>query len=527
MKYRYSAIDNNNLKWMSRDNSCATLSAIHLKEGKLRGLAPFRIDIAYPISAIAGENGSGKSTFLAMAACAYHNKKSGYKLGERKATYYTFSDFFVQSNNEVPPSGIKIRYLIRHDNWIRGGKKVDSGPGWQTRSKKDGGKWNNYDSRVNRNVVYFGIQRVVPHYERSAHKSYRSRFKKSSLGQEIRERIRDIASKIIGKTYTEFEIHKHSKYSLPVTSYNGVRYSGFNMGAGESAVFEILTALFEAGRGTLLVIDEIELGLHEKAQRRLIEELKLLCKEFHCQIICSTHSHVILDTLPPEARFFVEVLSGNTVITPGISPDLACGKLSGRNSHEIDFFVEDGAAKSILEIGLPLTLRERIKVTPIGSSEAVLRQLSSRYLEGQDNCLAILDGDKRGEHTTALRRVRENVETRYRESEEEINQWCENRIHYLPGNTWPEKCLIEITMAQEDKQYLLEQWGLENVERINRDLENALLAGKHNEFYALHENVQQSVDQVRADVVRFVNRTQPDFLSGIIEKITRILEANV
>lgn len=58
-----------------------------------------------------------------------------------------------------------------------------------------------------------------------------------------------------------------------------MRYSGFNMGGGESSVFEILTAVFESGEGALLVVDEIELGLHEKAQRRLIEELKKLCKK--------------------------------------------------------------------------------------------------------------------------------------------------------------------------------------------------------------------------------------------------------
>ena len=69
------------------------------------------------------------------------------------------------------------------------------------------------------------------------------------------------------------------------------------MGAGENAVFSLLIELFSAGKNTLLVIDEIELGLHESAQKRLIQELKKLCLELHCQIICSTHSCTILDYL--------------------------------------------------------------------------------------------------------------------------------------------------------------------------------------------------------------------------------------
>ena len=46
------------------------------------------------------------------------------------------------------------------------------------------------------------------------------------------------------------------------------------MGAGENAVISILLELLLAGAGTLLVIDEIELGLHAKAQKEFITILK-------------------------------------------------------------------------------------------------------------------------------------------------------------------------------------------------------------------------------------------------------------
>ena len=155
----------------------------------------------------------------------------------------------------------------------------------------------------------------------------------------------------MGKTYDTFEKHTHSKYSLPVTKSKNVRYSGFNMGAGESAVFEILVALFEAGRGALLVIDEIELGLHELAQARFVKELKLLCDQMHCQIICSTHSHVVLNHLPPEGRIFMQASQG-TLITTGISADYACGMLRGANIGELDIFVEDKLAAEAVRLGL-------------------------------------------------------------------------------------------------------------------------------------------------------------------------------
>ena len=274
MSYRYSNTDNKNVTWMKRDDTVATLLQIRLAQGTLRGLHPFSLKLEYPISAIAGENGAGKSTLLAIAACAYHNRPDGYLPTGRKNPYYTFSDFFIQSRGETPPQGIHLYYQILHNKW-RGGK---IGAYWQSRKKRVAGKWNNYDTRVSRNVIYFGVQRVVPHYERSTHKSYRGRFLNESLDEEHRERICKIAGRIIGKTYDAFEKHTHSKYSLPIATSGDVRYSGFNMGAGESAVFEILMALFEAGKGSLLIIDELELGLHERAQTRFVQDLKELCK---------------------------------------------------------------------------------------------------------------------------------------------------------------------------------------------------------------------------------------------------------
>lgn len=454
--FAYSDLNRRNASWMKNDNSCGTLSAIELGFGQLRGLNKFEVNFDYPISAIAGENGAGKSTLLAMAAGAFHNSPDGFKLSDRANTYYTFSDFFVQSNDEVPPSGIGIRYKIRHDNW----RGRSPGEGQQVRKKKVGGKWNDYKKRVERNVIYFGIQRIVPHYERTTYKANRHRFQLNALDADVRNRIRKTAGRILGRDYSDFELHEHAKYSLPVASWSGLRYSGFNMGAGESAVFGILTALFAAGRGSLIVIDEIELGLHEKAQRCLIRELDKLCDELHCQVICSTHSHAILHSLPPEGRFFIETRGGETIVTPGISPDYACGKLGGQDTSELAVFVEDNAAKAILESSLPLSIRERIDIYYVGSHQAVLRQLAARYLECRDNCMAILDGDQSDSHKGLVDSASKNVDTHFRDSKEEFKEWIGSRLNYLPGDSWPERWLVESAKVEKDKTDLIYAWGL-------------------------------------------------------------------
>ena len=79
-KYRESDDDKKLRKWFANDLSRSLLRGIELRKGNMRGLSPFEMSIDYPISAIAGRNGAGKSTILALACCAYHNSKNGFKL---------------------------------------------------------------------------------------------------------------------------------------------------------------------------------------------------------------------------------------------------------------------------------------------------------------------------------------------------------------------------------------------------------------------------------------------------------------
>jgi len=527
MAYRYSHKDQQNLGWFARDNSRASLVSLELGRGEMRGLKPFNLDITYPITAIAGANGSGKSTLLALAACAFHNGPAGYKPPMRKNAYYTFSDFFIQSSQEVPPDGVIIRYGIRNDNWRR---SAPAGIGHQSRIKRSGGRWNDYHTRVKRNVVYFGVQRVVPHFERSTHKSYRSRFRPGNLPDDVKVNIAAIAGRILGKDYTSFDNHEHSKYSLPFVTVHGVEYSGFNMGAGESAVFEILTALFLSGEGTLLVIDEIELGLHEKAQCRLIDELKQLCYELKCQVICSTHSHTILRSLPPEGRFFIENGGTKTVITPGVSADFACGKMGRQDAQEVDIFVEDDVAKAFISQWLPMVTRKRVRIIPIGSHDAVLRQLTSRYLENNPDCLCVLDGDQRRLIEGAKSKVAKYAEASTPEEIGAAKGWAEERIFHLPGNEWPEKWLLENArdygdlgvLSEADR--LVDDWGLTDQDELLGHLCEALQAGKHNEFFTLGELVDLEMSKVRSDIVTAIKKTLPDSLDVFVQGLAHRLD---
>ncbi|WP_457321777.1 ATP-dependent nuclease, partial [Stenotrophomonas sp. P5_B8] len=400
--------------------SKALLRSITLRRGSLRGINSLDIKFEYPIVAFAGVNGAGKSTILAMACCAFHNKPKGFKLPRRKNTYYTFSDFFIQHSKEVAPQGIEIDYKIAYNNWTPA-EEVPTGIGiaTQARWKQKGGKWNDYAGRVPRNVVFLGIERIVPHSERSQSKSYSRSFKDvPTKGWE--DDVMSAVGAILGKKYDEFRYTEHSKYSLPLVRCGDVIYSGFNMGAGENALFEIFSNIYSAGDGALLVLDEVELGLHSRAQRMFMKKLKEVCKKTNTQIICTTHSREIFESLPDDARFFVESVQGKTRITSGVSPEFAFSRMGAVLKYEATVLVEDDVARAILQECLAADVRTRIQIKVVGSASALSRQLAAAYVRKEDRpTISVFDGDQRVLENRNLSHAKKMAET----VSEEFGAW--------------------------------------------------------------------------------------------------------
>jgi predicted ATPase len=487
MKYRESQKDNKLRAWFTTDMNNGLLRRIRLDTGVFRGLNALDVSFDYPIAAIAGKNGAGKSTILALACCAFHSHSTSFKLPRRKNTYYTFSDFFIQHGNEVPPQGLSIYYTIAYSDW----KPVPQMPtgvglGLQVRKKTKGGKWNDYDTRVKRVVVFLGIERIVPHSERSQSRSYSRSFKDvAPKGWE--KRVCAAVGAILGKTYDDFRFVEHSKYSLPIVRCGTSTYSGFNMGAGENALFEIFSTIYSAGKGTLLVLDEIELGLHAEAQRRFMDQLKDLCLEMQVQVICTTHSKEIFECLPGEARFFVESVNGKTRLTQGISSEFAFSKLSSITGLEADIYVEDEAAKAILLSCLPAALRARATFSVIGSATALARQLAALYVRGEaKTVLAVFDGDQ-------LSKAKDNLEHAKKMAEKvkpDFEDWFHKHCLYLPGDSWPELWLLQkATEALDPLAAVLST----TPDELSDVIEYGMQAGKHNEFHemARHLGLEQ------------------------------------
>lgn len=517
MKYRESQKDKRLRKRFVNDHAHFLLRQIVLTEGKLRGLDALNIKFQYPITAIAGKNGAGKSTILALACCAYHNNKNGFKLPKRKNTYYTFSDFFIQHTEEVPPEGINIEYYIAHNKWKKSSSFPDGiGIGMQRRRKNKGGKWNDYADRVRKNVVFLGIERIVPHSERSQSRSY-SRVFINGTPKGWEDKVKDAVGYVLGRTYSNFRNLEYSKYSLPIVQTGDTIYSGFNMGAGENALFEIFSTIYSCGAGSLLVLDEIELGLHAEAQRRLIDRLKDVCYETYTQVICTTHSREIFDCLPYDARFFVEKENGKTKITEGISSDFAFSKLADVPGAEVELLVEDEVAKAILLTSLPASIRSRVVVTVIGSATALSRQLAAIHVrcEGRP-ILAIFDGDQRSKQDDNLEHAKNMCEN----PKGDFCDWFTSHINYLPGDTWPEAWLMQQAIE------CIPELALDllcDEDKLKDVLLSGLNAEKHNEFYEIAKHLGIDRDMCLRTVAIVVTRKFKQCFEELISRLTKAL----
>lgn len=512
MSYATSQLDNDNFKWFANDKSRNSLVSIKVENGNIRGIFPCKLDFTYPISALVGENGSGKSTLLALAACAFHNDDTFHQFS-RKKSYFTYGDFFTFSPEETGLLGIEITYTIRQPD----------GDEPNIRRKKPSGKWNDFNTRKYRNVIYLGINRIVPPSESSAHRSYRKAFEAEEIPADMLAKIKTLAGRIFGKSYSSLRIFSHNAYRLFLVERNTIFYSGFNMGAGENAVISILLDLLSAGPGTLLVIDEIELGLHAKAQREFIAILKEICREYKCQVICSTHSDIVLSSLPPDARYFIQSQNVHTTITPGISAEYAFGKLAGQNTNELDVFVEDEVGKSIIKNILPLQLRERLKIYVIGSDQAILKQMAARYRESKLNFIAFLDGDRRPARNEQIGKIRNHLETRI-DNETYFRGIVEPRLCYVPGDTWPEMSVLQYLLRAADIQPLADRWGLP-VEDTTSFLEQALTAGKHCEFFRLSQLLSMDEASIMNDCIKFFKDEYITKCTNICKQINDVIHS--
>ena len=316
----------------------------------IRGWEDQRVSFNFPIVAIVGENGSGKSTILQAAACVYQDTLQ---------TWWP-TDFFPETAwDNLQDVRLNFGYRQGKDHLLGSIRKPTT-------------RWLGQPDRPLRRVAYIDLSRLQPVGTRAGYARIAKNRHQETSAKPFNEDEVARLSQIMGRDYDNARMAISSidpTREIPVLSKTKQVYSGFHQGSGETTIAELLrTPLPQYG---LVLIDEIESSLHPRAQRRLMRDLAAAARDRECQIVLSTHSPYILEELPLPARTYILETSGKKEIVAGVSPQFAMTKMDDVQHPECELFVEDTRAAVWLSEILSRHGREyfiRCSIIPYGAA---------------------------------------------------------------------------------------------------------------------------------------------------------------
>lgn len=491
--------------WKDNNVYGSALESIKISgENGIRGLKDVEWRIGYPVSVLCGKNGSGKTTLLSLAALAfhfqpgYHAKGANVVKNSNGETYYTFQSFFFNGPKDSSSKGVAIKWSYKNGKYREIVKKTD--------------KWMHYDRRPSKAVCFLSTSRILsPMEQRGA----RTRFKKEEKGMQtspLNDEFIGYLNEILGRKYSSAQELRSKDSDIRVCE-NSVTYSSFNMGAGEDVVIEMLSILQDMPQSSLLLIEEIEIGIHPAALRKLAKILQKVALKKHMQIIITSHSRDFIDSLPRCARTLVDRCESNTQIYNEPTTSYAVSAMSDCNQLEMNILCEDSMAKQIIENVLCKELRKRVNVSPIGSKDTlVLAYKALSIMNPKSKLLIVWDGDV-NDQDKIIKRA-------------DIEPSGVKHITLHPKGTPEENLINDILQSDESLHQLASMFNMER-DQLKSCLStvDAMAGGNHHDYmYHISKDVGLPIEEVKTMVINIGNRANEKNSEFIEKEVRDILD---
>ncbi len=330
-----------------------------------------------------GSNCSGKTTVLHALACSF-------KPPTPHAPDYRFPQFFKPNSDALwRGSEFTVRYAHRiganqfHNLNLQFSKANDR---WAPR----------YIKRPERYTRFISIGESVPDVD-VLNLNSMVHYQKDENNDQASILVRDMAGQVLNRVYETFYRVTYAyrgKRSIGVKTAS-LTYSGLSMSSGEQRVFRILNEVVRAPDYSLILVDEIDLFLHQDAIQRLLGKLKVHCEARHKQLIFTTHFPPIADMYSEVCIYTLNRVRTQTVIWRGYSYE-AMRHITGAQLKPIRCYVEDDVAELIvMRIGEELDISRFIQIGKYGPADNAFSMAAGLALSGAnlDSTIVILDGD--------------------------------------------------------------------------------------------------------------------------------------
>lgn len=378
-----------------------------VKLERFRHVCNLELRFTHPISVISGSNRSGKTSVLMTIACSHYNfdRKDVANGTWRRATWshlVRFTNHDVQTEDWV--------YHIEY----REGTSLKSGRGYRKHISKKWGGVGKKEKQIGkpttghpaggRHVCLIDLNRITPgrHLTFSA---YNKAKKADVMAMDNQNDINKYLSYILEAEYTIDKLTEAADNDVYTFCNGGAyNYSSFNTASGEDVLVNLLGQILHMPDHSLILIDELEVGLHPKIQRRLMDVIYIISQKHHKQFIITSHSYAVIDSVPESSRIFIQNNAGNFVTIVGLSTYEALTRMDSKAFPVAMIYVEDEESKLIVDKAITeinvsnLGIVRLVKPVIVGSANETyqyfkIRQMLSSVETLFSKAACILDGD--------------------------------------------------------------------------------------------------------------------------------------
>lgn len=444
---------------------------------KFRNISQLDIEFIHPITVLSGTNKIGKTSIMTMLACSHVDfQMRNVVTGQLERCTWSRLIRFTQHDDQAEDWKYKITYKRGRADEEREGRRLSITKKWSGVAKKE--------SQIeDRRVVYIDVDRINP--ARACSNVLFMNTQASTALAPLNARIGVYFEYIFE---IPFSLSQIATYQNKTSFKFNNTFTNFNSASGEDVLLSILLDAVQADRYALILIDELELGLHPKIQRRLIDVLMDIAQTDQKQFIVTTHSPFLLSGFDQESRIFIEKKNdGNYRAIPKISVNAAFSKMDSEIFPLVDLFCEDKESVNLINKALEFIrqqgyqdIHKIVNIVPSGSASQVKENYDVfkrtwGFSKINIGYMAVFDGDQRAGYSPVI--------------------GADDKITFLFSEEAPEKFLLRYYLSQHVNATL--QWHLDNTNPhvlFAKCVEEGIAGTEMQVFEQLYNEIQASPD---------------------------------